>query len=402
MEDLINTDFPDEFGESPEDFLKKYSHLIYKVINEKTHEKKRKLKSQKLEVEDLSNGFFILILKDNFKKLRRYRGEGAPHNYIRKILRNHICYRLGEERPKIKIRFELTDQSLEELKNEGIPENISNYLKELENKSYKSERRFTNAVTKILGEENTDAYKLMILCYAVFPKKFGGTPNGFLKKYGRLIYKIIYEKTRYILVLEIEELFNGFFIHISENYYKRLWQYRGECEPQSYLTKILRHFIATEIKKIIIHINREKPIDEVNVPPEQNREDVPTVADEDEDEAEAESRRKSNLIKEALKKTYSCLSHRERLIFKATYIKEWDSRKVANILGIRRGYVFETNEKVRNIFREKLGEREINIIKKTDKKRGEDRKKKKVEGKKRKKEKVPQILDASMSVNKTA
>jgi len=61
--------------------------------------------------------------------------------------------------------FKLTDQSQEELK-KNVPENIVDLLNNLKNQEYKVEGQFVEALKNIIGEENTETYKSVILYHA--------------------------------------------------------------------------------------------------------------------------------------------------------------------------------------------------------------------------------------------
>lgn len=263
MNNSMNMGFPEDFGESPEDFFKKFGHLIYKIIHNKTRN------STELETEDLFNDFFIHISENNFKRLRQYKGKSTPELYIASICRNFINDKFREKKPKIKLRFKLTDQSLEILKANNIPETIIDSLRNIENQLYIGKDRFVEALKNLLGKENTQTYKSLILRYA--------RVNALRKN------------TEVIAFEEIEI----------------------PMEPQQE-----SGLISTE---------------------------------------------ESNLIKGALNETYSLLSPRKELIFKLTYFEGWDAQRIAKLLNINMGEIYETNRKVKNIFKQKLEEKEINI-----------------------------------------
>ena len=85
------------------------------------------------------------------------------------------------------------------------------------------------------------------------------------------------------------------------------------------------------------------------------------------------SEEESTLIKDALKEIYSLLSKREKLIFKLTYFKRWDAQRIAGLLNIDIGHIYETNRKVKNIFKKKLKNKGIDIDQKI---KGKKKKKK--------------------------
>ena len=63
-------------------------------------------------------------------------------------------------------QFKFTKQSLEHLKSEDIPDDISEGLKSLENQEFTEEHTFLNAVKKCIGGAQTVAYKKLILEHA--------------------------------------------------------------------------------------------------------------------------------------------------------------------------------------------------------------------------------------------
>ena len=67
----------------------------------------------------------------------------------------------------IEASFELTKQSLENLRKEGIPENILTSLKPLENQGITSEKEFLKLIETQIGDEETVRYKKPILKHAI-------------------------------------------------------------------------------------------------------------------------------------------------------------------------------------------------------------------------------------------
>ncbi len=110
-----------------------------------------------------------LITSDKYVTIQRGNmltsGEGLESDLSlsgAKILHNvTTSFVLGSE-----ARFKLTEQSLENLRNEGIPDNMLEDLKFLENQEFTHEKNFVNAVEKQIGNEQTVRYKDLILKYA--------------------------------------------------------------------------------------------------------------------------------------------------------------------------------------------------------------------------------------------
>ncbi|MFH1002431.1 MAG: sigma-70 family RNA polymerase sigma factor [bacterium] len=115
MNESLEPKFPIEFGESIDDFLKKYAPLIYKIIYERTKE------YSIFETEDLFNDFFIYIVDDNYRRLRCFRGESQPVTYLGKILRNFLCDQYRKKENKIQLN------SLDGI-TEGIKETMPAYV----------------------------------------------------------------------------------------------------------------------------------------------------------------------------------------------------------------------------------------------------------------------------------
>ncbi len=59
-------------------------------------------------------------------------------------------------------RFKLTEKSLKKLKNEGVPENITDDLESLKDRKYKNKADFADALKKTLGKNQADKYKTLI------------------------------------------------------------------------------------------------------------------------------------------------------------------------------------------------------------------------------------------------
>ncbi|MDM8523160.1 M14 family zinc carboxypeptidase [Desulfococcaceae bacterium HSG8] len=59
----------------------------------------------------------------------------------------------------------LAENSLEDLKEAGLPEDIVTALEAVANQNYKAEGEFTDALKETIGEENTETYKSLILEY---------------------------------------------------------------------------------------------------------------------------------------------------------------------------------------------------------------------------------------------
>ena len=84
-----------------------------------------------------------------------------------------------------------------------------------------------------------------------FPRAFGKSVDNFLERYGNLIYKMIIEKIKIHsdLDLDVEEIFNDFFLFIRNRNFKKLRQFRGESQQTTYLVKIFRNFFIDKYRK---------------------------------------------------------------------------------------------------------------------------------------------------------
>ena len=192
-----------------------------------------------------------------------------------------------------------------------------------------------------------------------FPKDFGNSPEDFLTRYERLIYKVIHEKTDEDGRFDAEELFISFFIHISENNFRRLHKFKKKSKPITYIGTILRNFICDQYRKEqtrkkVGHTSLEE-IEEhgaVIAQHSPNPEDNLISLCEDE------------IISEAFEETFSQLSNRDKIVFDLTYGKSDPDEKmaaqdIADLLGIKVKQVYKTNERIKNILKRKLIERGI-------------------------------------------
>ena len=180
-----------------------------------------------------------------------------------------------------------------------------------------------------------------------FPKDFGKSPEDFLQRYARLIYKAIYENTINDPRLDLEDVFNDFFIHISKDNFRKLRLYTGKCRPTTYLGKILRNFILDKKRKKSLTTSSLEEIGErsdISVLPSQ--EDILII---------------SEPIREAFKETFSRFSSRQKLIFHLTYSKEKSVKEISDLLKIKEQDVYESNRRVKKILKEELKVRGIII-----------------------------------------
>ncbi len=194
-----------------------------------------------------------------------------------------------------------------------------------------------------------------------FPKDFGDSPADFLKRYEHLIYKILREKAGNNPDLDLEDMFCDFFIHISEKNFKRLRQYKGRSKPITYIGKILRNFICDQYRKV----SAKKRVSVISL--EEISEGKQLHAAGQDQEEYLSSSQKSRMICEALKETFSVLSNTDKLIFTYTYLEgETQGRnkvkEISGILGVKTRYIYDTNRKIRIIFKKKLKEKGINTF----------------------------------------
>ncbi|MGA1865642.1 MAG: RNA polymerase sigma factor [bacterium] len=173
-----------------------------------------------------------------------------------------------------------------------------------------------------------------------FPEDFGKSPDDFLQTYARLIYKIIYENTVNDPRLEIEDVFNDFFIHISRDNFKKLRQYTGKCKTTTYIGKVLRNFILDQKKKKGFTTSSLEEIgDSVDI----------SILPEQEDKLIIRE-----VIREAFKETFSRFSSRQRLIFHLTYSKEKSAKEISDLLKIKEQDVYESNRRGKKILKDEL------------------------------------------------
>ncbi|MGA1842607.1 MAG: sigma-70 family RNA polymerase sigma factor [bacterium] len=182
-----------------------------------------------------------------------------------------------------------------------------------------------------------------------FPSEFGISPDDFLERYESLIYKVIFERTRENPKFEAEDLFHDFFIHIAEDNFRRLRCYRKECQPITYIGKVLRNFICDKYRKKDIRMSTGN-IDELT---EEKRETIFAEISPREDIFDSE------LIQDAFEETFSQLSNREKLIFDLFTDEEMTAKEIADLLQIKVKTVYKNNEKVKNILKDELKKRGV-------------------------------------------
>ncbi|MGA1840904.1 MAG: sigma-70 family RNA polymerase sigma factor [bacterium] len=185
-----------------------------------------------------------------------------------------------------------------------------------------------------------------------FPEFFGDSPDDFLKRYIRLIYKIIHNKKDNLKSVGIEpdDLFQDFFIYIQKNNFEKLENYNpNKSSPQYYLVLILKSFIKDTFKKFF-----KKSSPEI-VCIEDIRKDLNISNQSEQNYISIES------IRNAFMETYSNISNQKKLIFDLTYEDEKDSKYIANLLGYTRSQIFESNRRVREILLKNLEKRGIII-----------------------------------------
>lgn len=88
------------------------------------------------------------------------------------------------------LAFKLTKQSLENLGNESIPDEILEDLQPLEDQEITGENTFLDAVEQLIGKEQTVRYKRVILKHALTPKGYNSSNSAFfLSPEGNLLTK---------------------------------------------------------------------------------------------------------------------------------------------------------------------------------------------------------------------
>ena len=191
-----------------------------------------------------------------------------------------------------------------------------------------------------------------------FPIEFGQSIDEFLEQYERLIYKIILEKLKPYTELEPEEIFSAFFIHISENNFKRLRQFKGQCKPATFLVTLLRNFIFDLFRKTRVRASSGSL--------EELEEEKSIAVSFDDPENTLIAEHKSELILDALKDTFSQLSNQEKLIFDLTYRQAATEEKmkaaqVAEFMNVPVKEIYQTNAKTKAIFKNELQKRNIDL-----------------------------------------
>jgi RNA polymerase sigma factor (sigma-70 family) len=185
---------------------------------------------------------------------------------------------------------------------------------------------------------------------AGFPCAFGGSPEVFLSRYEALIYKVIFERTRNDPRFEAEDLFHDFFIHLAEDDFRRLRSYRGECQPTTYLGKILRNYLCDRYRKREMRVYIGS-IEEMA----QGGEQITT-------DAHPEDAFTGGLIRDALQAALGRLTTREQLLFDLFMDGEMGAREIADLIGVTAKVVYKNSEKVKRLLREELHTRGIDDV----------------------------------------
>ncbi|MGA1824554.1 MAG: hypothetical protein ACMUIP_07790 [bacterium] len=200
------------FGDSPEDFFKKYSAKIRAIIRGKAFG--GNIGNRIWEFYELLMSYYVYLFEENYKKLNEYEkydGTIAQEGYLKNL--------------------------------------FNEFLKSIEENRVTSEQK---KVHTIGGSPD------VIFDKKEFPKDkgFGDSEEDFIKKYGRLIYKIIIDKTtcRTIYknpydIYEVEDWFLDILIHLFEDNYKRLKNFRGGAKPGVYIARIIMRFINSKIRR---------------------------------------------------------------------------------------------------------------------------------------------------------
>jgi RNA polymerase sigma factor (sigma-70 family) len=190
-----------------------------------------------------------------------------------------------------------------------------------------------------------------------FPQDFGASIEDCLGKYGRLIYTIINIKTKDIHRLDAEELFQDFFIHITEGNFKRLKTFRKQCKPKTFLVEILKNFIKDKIKKKTQSLISLSDIKKPNTD-EGKEYEIPVKENPLEKLIRDEH---ACIFKDTLKATFCQLSTREQLIFELSYDNNMPPRDIAESLGIIPAIVSEARRKIKKILKRELHKRGLQI-----------------------------------------
>jgi hypothetical protein len=154
--------------------------------------------------------------------------------------------------------FKLTDQSLEELKVEGMPENIVDQLQELKNNVY-SYGDFIDKLKNIIGEENTETYKSLFLDHAycdnglVIVDVSNSALPQFTGKYNYPSYYIYYFNYYGVKISDI----NYYDVKVSGNY-----AYMTVCNPSNDYNGILSVNITEKTNPQYADFNDYNFIDE--------------------------------------------------------------------------------------------------------------------------------------------
>jgi len=182
-----------------------------------------------------------------------------------------------------------------------------------------------------------------------FPSEFGASPEDFLRQYESLIYKIIYEQIRENSKLEAEDLFQEFFIHIAENNFRRLRNFRGNSKPITYLGKILRNFLLDQYRKKGAKVSLDS-LDEME---EKKGKSLPDIS------LDLDAHLTDELIQEAIKATFAKLSDSAKLIFDLSTNEEMKAKEISELLGMKVKSIYKNNEKIKHILKKELKKRGI-------------------------------------------
>lgn len=99
-----------------DEFIEKYSRLIYNYIHSVSRTKGSPLSQE--NIEDLFQGIFLLLIKDNFRKLRSFRGKNGCSlaSWLRQVAINATIDYIRKVRPLVSIDEEIDDDfSLKEI-----------------------------------------------------------------------------------------------------------------------------------------------------------------------------------------------------------------------------------------------------------------------------------------------
>jgi len=101
------------------------------------------------------------------------------------------------------LAYSLTPKSLKQLKEEGVPEELLAQLKELKNEKYKTKEEYLKALTEVLGEQEANKNRSVLLKHAETAGRFNGAT------YVEFLKQIIETSSSHIILVEDGAPYHG-------------------------------------------------------------------------------------------------------------------------------------------------------------------------------------------------